>query len=72
MVKKAVYQVHGAEPGEQIIENRKMLDGRYITPFDLERKQNVAVIGRMVQRDLIKNGSSIGKSWILTEPCLKW
>ncbi|ASW76141.1 ABC transporter ATP-binding protein [Chryseobacterium piperi] len=55
------YQIHGAEPGEQIIENRKIIDGRYINPFDLQRKQNVAVIGRMVQRDLIKNGSSIGK-----------
>lgn len=56
-----LYQVHGAEPGEQIIENRNVIDGRYINSFDLERKQNVAVIGRMVQRDLIKNGSSIGK-----------
>ncbi|WET00168.1 ABC transporter permease [Chryseobacterium arthrosphaerae] len=56
-----LYQVHGAEPGEQIIENRKVIDGRYINSFDLERKQNVAVIGRMVQRDLIKNGGSIGK-----------
>ncbi|KAB1230522.1 ABC transporter permease [Chryseobacterium viscerum] len=56
-----IYQVHGAEPGEQIIENRKMIDGRYITPRDLAGKQNVAVIGRMVQRDLIKNGSPVGK-----------
>lgn len=55
------YQVNGAEPGEKVIENRKMLDGRYLTPMDLERKQNVAVIGRMVQRDLIKNGSPVGK-----------
>lgn len=56
-----LYQVHGAEPGEQIIENRKLVEGRYINSFDLDRKQNVAVIGRMVQRDLIKNGGSIGK-----------
>lgn len=56
-----LYQIHGAEPGEQVIENRKIIDGRYINSFDLQRKQNVAVIGRMVQRDLIKNGSSVGK-----------
>jgi putative ABC transport system permease protein len=55
------YQINGARPEEKIIENRKMLDGRYLTPTDLERKQNVAVIGRMVQRDLIKNGSPVGK-----------
>ncbi len=56
-----LYQINGAEPGEQVIENRKVIDGRYITAKDLERKLNVAVIGRMVQRDLIKNGSPIGK-----------
>lgn len=55
------YQINGARPEEKIIENRKMLEGRYLTPTDLDRKQNVAVIGRMVQRDLIKNASPIGK-----------
>lgn len=55
------YQINGAEPGEKVIENRKMLDGRYLSPMDLAKKQNVAVIGRMVQRDLIKNGSPVGK-----------
>jgi len=55
------YQINGANMEEKYIENRKMLEGRYLTPTDLERKQNVAVIGRMVQRDLIKNGSPIGK-----------
>lgn len=55
------YQINGADPAEQIIENRKMIEGRYISPGDLDRKQNVAVIGRMVQRDLIKNGSPVGK-----------
>ncbi|MDC8105142.1 MULTISPECIES: ABC transporter permease [Chryseobacterium] len=55
------YQVNGGDPEEKFIENRKILEGRYINPSDLERKQNVAVIGRMVQRDLIKNGSPVGK-----------
>lgn len=55
------YQINGAGTGEQYIENRKVLEGRYLSPGDLARKQNVAVIGRMVQRDLIKNGSPIGK-----------
>ncbi|RKT01317.1 ABC transporter permease [Chryseobacterium defluvii] len=55
------YQINGADTEEKFIENRKLLEGRYLTPTDLERKQNVAVIGRMVQRDLIKNGSPVGK-----------
>lgn len=55
------YQVNGADPEEKYIENRKVLEGRYLTLGDLSRKQNVAVIGRMVQRDLIKNGSPVGK-----------
>ncbi|ASK30394.1 ABC transporter ATP-binding protein [Chryseobacterium sp. T16E-39] len=55
------YQVHGTDSEEKFIENRKVLEGRYLNAGDLDRKQNVAVIGRMVQRDLIKNGSPIGK-----------
>lgn len=55
------YQINGAVPDEQFIENRKMIEGRYLNPNDINKKQNVAVIGRMVQRDLIKNGSPVGK-----------
>ncbi|SHK64901.1 ABC transporter permease [Chryseobacterium polytrichastri] len=55
------YQVNGTDAEEKYIENRKMLEGRYLNSADLARKQNVAVIGRMVQRDLIKNGSPVGK-----------
>lgn len=55
------YQINGANPEEKYLENRKLLEGRYLTPIDIEQKRNVAVIGRMVQRDLIKDGSPIGK-----------
>lgn len=55
------YQINGADPNEPYIENRTVLEGRYISNEDIKEKQNVAVIGRMVQRDLIKNGSPIGK-----------
>ena len=55
------YQISGANPDEKIIENRNLTEGRYLSPLDMSRMQNVAVIGRMVQRDLIKNGSPIGK-----------
>src|SRR5690606_28914698 len=38
-----------------------LTEGRYLNNRDMSEKHNVAVIGRMVQRDLIKNGSPIGK-----------
>ncbi len=55
------YQISGANPAEKIIENRNLTEGRYLSPLDMSRQQKVAVIGRMVQRDLIKNGSPVGK-----------
>lgn len=55
------YQVVGAKAEEKFIENRQITEGRNLTPLDFQRKQNVAVIGRMVQRDMIKSGSPIGQ-----------
>lgn len=55
------YQISGANQDEVFIENRKLLNGRSITPRDIVNNHYVAVIGRMVQRDLIKNGNPIGK-----------
>lgn len=55
------YQISGTTGAEKMLENRQLLDGRYISAGDLQRRQNVAVIGRMVQRDLIKDGNPIGK-----------
>jgi putative ABC transport system permease protein len=55
------YQISGANQDEVFIENRKILNGRTITPRDIANNHYVAVIGRMVQRDLIKNGNPVGK-----------
>jgi putative ABC transport system permease protein len=55
------YQVKGSQPDDQFIEQRQVLDGRYINAGDINQKQKVAVIGRMVQRDLIKDGTAVGK-----------
>ncbi len=55
------YQISGSLPEEKNIENRQLLDGRYLNSGDIIRSNYVAVIGRMVQRDLIKDGSPIGK-----------
>lgn len=55
------YQINGASADEKIIENRNLIDGRYLSPLDFQRNMNVAVIGRMVQRDLIHDGNAVGK-----------
>lgn len=55
------YQISGSNEDEVKIENRTLLNGRFINPNDILNKLPVAVIGRMVQRDLIKNGDPIGK-----------
>lgn len=59
------YQISGANEDEIKIENRKILNGRTISPGDIDRKANVAVIGRMVQRDLIKDGNPVGKDLVI-------
>lgn len=55
------YQIIGTSGDEEMIENRKLVAGRYVNAGDINRRLPVAVIGRMVQRDLIKNGSPVGK-----------
>jgi len=55
------YGINGAGEEEVYIKNRTVLDGRYLSPADIKENRNVAVIGKMVQRDLIKNGNPIGK-----------
>ena len=55
------YTIYGANPDEKYIENRRLLQGRYFNALDAEKERRVAVIGKMIQRDLIKNGNAIGK-----------
>ena len=39
------YQISAANPDERIIENSKLIDGRYLNNSDLSLKHNVAVFG---------------------------
>lgn len=55
------YQIYGTNEDEKFIEDRKVIAGRYLIPMDFHNNQKVAIIGRMVQKDLIKNGDAIGK-----------
>jgi putative ABC transport system permease protein len=55
------YTTRGVAPGHQFIEKTLLMKGRYINERDLENKTKVAVIGRMVAKDLFKTEEPIGK-----------
>ncbi len=55
------YQVRGAMPGHQFIENADMESGRFVSEADLDEKRKVAVIGRKLRRDLFKDEDPIDK-----------
>ncbi|WP_431132386.1 ABC transporter permease [Psychroserpens mesophilus] len=56
------YQVRGAMPGHQFIENAEMESGRFVNQSDLDETRKVAVIGRRLRQDLFKNENPINKS----------
>lgn len=55
------YQISGTNSDDEKIENRHVVEGRYLNAGDLAQSKYVAVIGRLVQKDLIKYGNPIGK-----------
>ncbi|MFC5047265.1 ABC transporter permease [Aquimarina hainanensis] len=56
------YRIEGVAPGFQIIENQKMVSGRFLNQNDIDQKEKVTVIGHKIQKDLFKNGEDpLGK-----------
>ncbi|WP_460220011.1 ABC transporter permease [Psychroserpens sp. MEBiC05023] len=55
------YQVRGAMPGHQFIENADMETGRFVSEIDLEENRKIAVIGRKLRQDLFKDEDPINK-----------
>ena len=55
------YSTRGVSPGHQFVEKTILMKGRYINQSDISRKTKVAVIGRMVAKDLFKSEEAIGK-----------
>ncbi|WP_299222766.1 ABC transporter permease [uncultured Psychroserpens sp.] len=55
------YQVRGAMPGHQFIENADMESGRFVNQTDLDETRKVAVIGRKLKQDLFKDENPIDK-----------
>ena len=55
------YSTRAVSPGHQFVEKTILMEGRYINQSDITSKTKVAVIGRMVAKDLFKSEEAIGK-----------
>ena len=56
------YDVRAVNQGTKFIENVKMLKGRFLNPFDLDKDHKVIVISDVAEKDLFKDGKNpLGK-----------
>lgn len=55
------YEVRGADPDVQYMENNYVLKGRYLNDKDLEEQRKVAVIGKKVATDIFKDKEPLGE-----------
>lgn len=55
------YTVRGIAPGHQYAEKTIVNKGRYINEADIQNSTKFAVIGRLVEKDLFGNKSSLGQ-----------
>ena len=58
---KGKYQITGVYPDYQFIERIDMKSGRFLNLNDLNERTKVAVIGRMVEKELFPSESALGK-----------
>lgn len=56
------YVLMGVLPTQQALKEHEVISGRYITDQDGATLQKNVVIGRLVEKDLFKNESAIGKN----------
>jgi putative ABC transport system permease protein len=55
------YNVRAVHPDHQFLEKTIMDDGKFINTGDINNRNRVVVIGRLVEEDLFKNTSALGK-----------
>ncbi|GGX13822.1 ABC transporter permease [Aquimarina muelleri] len=55
------YGIRAVHPDHQYLEKTIMMNGRYINEADLKERTKNIVIGRLVEKDLFKNESVLGK-----------
>ena len=58
---RSAYSVRGVHPDHQFLEKTKIKDGRYLNQRDMQEETKVAVIGRLVEKDLFLKESALGK-----------
>lgn len=56
------YTIRGVYPDYQPLESAEIIDGRFLTYMDIERKSKVVAIGRLVEKDLFGARSALGKN----------
>ncbi|MDI1257490.1 MAG: ABC transporter permease [Flavobacterium sp.] len=59
------YQLRGAYPDHQYIENVSVISGRYFNSNDVDHYEKVAVIGQKVSSDLFKGKDPVGEEIML-------
>lgn len=55
------YSIRGVAPSHQKAEKTIIMQGRYLNKLDIDKKSKNAVIGRLVEQDLFKGKSAMGK-----------
>ncbi|HJN78586.1 MAG TPA: ABC transporter permease [Flavobacteriaceae bacterium] len=55
------FSLQAVAPSNQYIENHILMKGRYLNQKDIKEKAKVAVIGRLVARDIFKKEDPVGK-----------
>lgn len=56
------YSVRGVYPDYQPLESAEIVDGRFLTYLDIDRRSKVVAIGRLVEKDLFGQLSALGKN----------
>lgn len=55
------YNIRAVHPDHQYLEKTIMMKGRYLNEDDVNERTKNVVIGRLVEKDLFKNESALGK-----------
>ncbi|MBU0765062.1 MAG: ABC transporter permease [Bacteroidetes bacterium] len=55
------FDLKAVHPAHKVIEDVKMIEGRFINDLDIEKKRKVAAIGRLAYEALFKGEPAVGK-----------
>ena len=56
------YTVRGVYPDYQPLESAEIIDGRFLSVLDIQKRAKVIAVGRLVEKDLFGELSAIGKN----------